>query len=142
VQAANRLASSDPISQYSTSSGFLTPKDYLNASATDPAPFEFCPVFGPGDTVAERRGQWPLLKSRIHTGSGARIQRVIQKAMAGMPITVSVLGGSGKSISSTVKRGTDISVRMSWSWRRPHFSPLLPIPIFRMVELGLSSPSI
>ena len=46
--------------------------------------------------MAERRGQWPLLKSRIHTGSGARIQRVIQKAMAGMPITVSVLGGSGK----------------------------------------------
>ena len=94
---ADHTATSDTTSPYSSASGFLTPKDYLNASATDPAPFDFCPVFGPGDTIAERRGQWPLLKSRIHTGSGARIQRVIQKAMAGMPITVSVLGGSGES---------------------------------------------
>lgn len=73
----------------------LTPRDYLNASQTDPAPFEFCPVFGPGDPVAERRGQYALLKSRLHTGSNARIQRVVQKALSGSPITISVLGGSG-----------------------------------------------
>jgi hypothetical protein len=97
VSSDSISAATDTVSQYSTASGFLTPKDYLNASAADPAPFDFCPVFGPGDAIAERRGQWPLLKSRIHTGSGARIQRVIQKAMAGMPITVSVLGGSGES---------------------------------------------
>lgn len=28
-------------------------------------------------------------------GSGARVQRVVQKAMAGLPVTISVLGGSG-----------------------------------------------
>jgi hypothetical protein len=74
---------------------YLSPQDYLNASTSDPAPFDFCPVFGPGDEIAERRGQWSLLRSRVHTGSGARIQRVVQKAMAGDPITISVLGGSG-----------------------------------------------
>ncbi len=31
----------------------------------------------------------------MHTGSGARVQRVVQKAMAGLPVTISVLGGSG-----------------------------------------------
>ncbi|WVO17870.1 hypothetical protein L204_105568 [Cryptococcus depauperatus] len=75
-------------------SGLLTPRDYLNASVQDPAPFDFCPVFGPGDKIAERRGQWGLLKSRLHIGSGARVQRVIQKAMAGLPVSISVLGGS------------------------------------------------
>jgi hypothetical protein len=72
----------------------LTPRDYLNASQSDPAPFDFCPIFGPGDIVAERRGQWGLLKSRLHQGSNARIQRVVQKALSGMPVTISVLGGS------------------------------------------------
>ncbi|WVR05847.1 hypothetical protein IAU60_002873 [Kwoniella sp. DSM 27419] len=86
--------SADPLSPYTTAGGLLTAKDYLNASATDPAPFEFCPVFGPGDHIGEKRGQWGLLKSRLHTGSGARIQRVVQKAMAGQPVTISVLGGS------------------------------------------------
>ncbi|RXK36183.1 capsular associated protein [Tremella mesenterica] len=82
-----------PLSPYS-SAHLLTPHDYLNASASDPAPFDFCPAFGPGDPVAERRGQWGLLKSRLHMGSGARIQRVVQKAMAGLPVTISVLGSS------------------------------------------------
>nr|XP_018267158.1 capsular associated protein [Kwoniella dejecticola CBS 10117]OBR89316.1 capsular associated protein [Kwoniella dejecticola CBS 10117] len=81
-------------SPYSSSGGLLTPRDYLNASAADPAPFDFCPVFGPGDHIAEKRGQWGLLKSRLHMGSGARIQRVVQKAMAGLPVSISVLGGS------------------------------------------------
>jgi hypothetical protein len=89
-------ATSEPVSLYSRKQ-LLSPLDYLNASASDPAPFEFCPVFGPGDEIAERRGQWGLLKSRLHMGSGARVQKVIQKAMAGQPITISVLGGSGES---------------------------------------------
>ncbi|KAJ9103196.1 hypothetical protein QFC21_002619 [Naganishia friedmannii] len=72
----------------------LTPRDYLNASINDPAPFAFCPVFGPGDPVAERRGQWGLLKSRLHQGSNARVQKVIQKALSGLPVTISVLGSS------------------------------------------------
>ncbi|KAJ9122975.1 hypothetical protein QFC24_004013 [Naganishia onofrii] len=75
-------------------SAHLTPRDYLNASINDPAPFEFCPVFGPGDPVAERRGQWGLLKSRLHQGSNARVQKVVQKALSGLPVTISVLGSS------------------------------------------------
>ncbi|CAD6573799.1 MAG: Cap64p [Tremellales sp. Tagirdzhanova-0007] len=84
------IPSSDEVSPYRAAQ-LLTAGDYLNASASDPAPFDFCPVFGPGDVVAERRGQWGLLKSRMHTGSGARVQRVVQKAMAGLPVTISVL---------------------------------------------------
>lgn len=75
----------------------LTPRDYLNNSRVDPAPFEFCPVFGPGDAIAARRGQFELLKSRLHMGTGARLQRVLHKAMSGAPITVSILGGSSES---------------------------------------------
>ncbi|TXT11313.1 uncharacterized protein COLE_01723 [Cutaneotrichosporon oleaginosum] len=72
----------------------LKPHDYLNNSMTEPAPFEFCPVFGPGDAIAARRGQFELLRSRVHTGTGARIHRVLRKAMKGLPVTISVLGGS------------------------------------------------
>ncbi|BEJ08278.1 hypothetical protein CcaverHIS641_0503630 [Cutaneotrichosporon cavernicola] len=79
---------------YSTSRGLLTAVDYLNASSSEPAPFSFCPDFGPTDLVAQKRGQVPLLKSRLHTGTGARIQRLIHKAMTGQPVTISVLGGS------------------------------------------------
>ncbi|KAK4688261.1 hypothetical protein P7C73_g1846, partial [Tremellales sp. Uapishka_1] len=82
----------------------LVPRDYLNSSAADPAPFDFCPVFGPGDAIAARRGQFELLKSRLHLGSGARIQRVLQKAMSGAPITMSVLGGS---VSACMGAGDD-----------------------------------
>lgn len=73
---------------------FIIPRDYLNSSATDPAPFDFCPVFGPGDAIAARRGQFELLRSRLHLGTGNRVQRVLRKAMSGMPVTISVLGGS------------------------------------------------
>lgn len=74
----------------------LVPRDYLNSSRSDPAPFEFCPVYGPGDAIAARRGQFELLRSKLHLGTGARVQRVLQKAMSGAPVTISVLGGSGK----------------------------------------------
>lgn len=79
---------------YSASRGLLTPADYLNASASEPAPFPFCPDFGPGDEVAAKRGQVALLKSRMHLGTGARVQRVIHKAMTGQPVSIAVLGGS------------------------------------------------
>jgi len=82
----------------------LTPRDYLNASESDPAPFEFCPIFGPGDAIAARRGQVELLRSRLHMGTGARVQRVLQKAMSGAPITISVLGGSGKFSSTDAEQ--------------------------------------
>ena len=76
----------------------LIPRNYLNNSRVDPAPFDFCPIFGPGDAIAERRGQFELLKSRLHLGTGSRVQRVLQKAMSGGPVTISVLGGSGRSL--------------------------------------------
>ncbi|GMK55651.1 hypothetical protein CspeluHIS016_0207070 [Cutaneotrichosporon spelunceum] len=87
-------SSSSSAGHYSTSRGLLTAVDYLNASASEPAPFTFCPDFGPNDLIAQKRGQSPLLKSRMHTGTGARVQRLIHKAMTGQPITISVLGGS------------------------------------------------
>lgn len=82
----------------------LIPRDYLNHSLTDPAPFEFCPVFGPGDAIAAKRGQFELLRSRLHTGTGARVQRILQKAMSGAPITISILGGS---VSACAGAGDD-----------------------------------
>lgn len=103
-----------PTGHYTASPGLLTAKDYLNASASDPAPFSFCPVFGPNDAVAKKWGQTGLLRSRIHSGSGARIQRVIQKAMAGQPITISVLGGS---VSACHGAGDDVVSPRCWPAR-------------------------
>ncbi|PFH45341.1 hypothetical protein AMATHDRAFT_71805 [Amanita thiersii Skay4041] len=57
-------------------------------------PFTFCPVYGPGDAVGQKYGQVVLGQSRMHLGSGARIQRLLNRALAGQPITISVIGGS------------------------------------------------
>ena len=84
----------------------LSPHDYLNASLAEPAPFSFCPVYGPGDEVSQRRGQTALLKSKLHLGTGARMQRVIRKALSGAPLTISVLGASSTSCSSKSKLRT------------------------------------
>ncbi|OCB87292.1 Cap64 protein [Sanghuangporus baumii] len=80
-----------------TDTSRLTPKNYMNNTDTDPNPFEFCPLFGPGDEVGAKHGIHALSKSRIHLGSGARVQRVIHKALSGLPVTISVLGGSVSS---------------------------------------------
>ncbi|EJD01844.1 Cap64 protein [Fomitiporia mediterranea MF3/22] len=77
-----------------TDTSRLTPKNYMNATDTDPNPFEFCPLFGPGDAVGAKHGIHALMKSRMHLGSGARVQRVIHKALSGLPVTISILGGS------------------------------------------------
>ena len=84
------------MSLYASPDSLITAADYLNASASDPPPFAFCPVFGPGDAIGEKRGQWGLLRSRLHMGSGARVQKVIQKGLAGEAVTISVLGGSSE----------------------------------------------
>lgn len=85
---------------YSTAN--LKPINYLNASDdAPPNPFAFCPLNGPGDTLGAKFGASVLSQSRIHVGSGARIQRVITRALAGHPVTISVLGSSGKSIIFT-----------------------------------------
>lgn len=78
----------------------LHPKNYLNASDSTPAPFDFCPVHGPGDVIGQKYGVHLMSKSRLHTGSGARIHRVIHKALSGQPVTISVLGGSSEYIST------------------------------------------
>ncbi|KAL6309499.1 hypothetical protein BKA93DRAFT_760337 [Sparassis latifolia] len=74
--------------------GDLKPKNYLNVSANEPVPFSFCPALGPGDELATKYDPITLSKTRFHLGSGARVQRVINKALSGLPVTISVIGGS------------------------------------------------
>lgn len=78
----------------------LKSKNYLNKTQieTEPNPFDFCPVFGPGDEIGKKYGALTLSQSRLHLGSGGRIQRVIHKALLGQPVTISVLGGSGEHL--------------------------------------------
>jgi hypothetical protein len=73
----------------------LRPKNYLNGSDTEPNPFAFCPPYNPGDELGAKYGTQVLSKSRLHHGSGDRIQQVLNRALAGLPVTISVLGGSG-----------------------------------------------
>ncbi|KAJ7507134.1 hypothetical protein B0H11DRAFT_2271654 [Mycena galericulata] len=89
---------------YTFSNLNLTPKNYLNASEAGPNPFEFCPVYGPGDEIGVKHGAVNLGKTRMHLGSGARIQRVLNKALTGQPVTISIVGGS---ISSCHGAGDD-----------------------------------
>jgi hypothetical protein len=72
------------------------PRNYLNVTEDEPNPFAFCPVFGPADDLATKYGSLTLSKTRLHLGSGARVQRVIQKALLGLPVTFSVIGSSGE----------------------------------------------
>ena len=77
----------------------LKAKNYINSSDADPSPFPFCPLFGPGDELGNKYGVHALAKTRLHLGSGARVQRVIHKALSGLPVTISVLGGSSALFS-------------------------------------------
>ncbi|KZV75674.1 hypothetical protein PENSPDRAFT_571055 [Peniophora sp. CONT] len=73
----------------------LKPHNYLNASgAHGENPFAFCPTFGEGDELSARYGALTVSQSWLHLGSGARIQKVLHKALLGQPVTISVLGGS------------------------------------------------
>lgn len=98
------LPSSSTDSYYSRSlsqayTSKLKPTNYLNVSAeVGPYPFEFCPTFGPGDELAERYGALAISKSWLHLGSGARVQKVVHRALLGQPVTISVIGGSGQFI--------------------------------------------
>ena len=79
----------------------LKPKNYLNTTELQhrESPFAFCPAYGEGDEVGKKYGALALTKTRLHLGSGARIRRVVNKAMSGLPVTISVIGGSGVLIS-------------------------------------------
>jgi hypothetical protein len=57
----------------------LHPVNYLNTSKLAPPPFPFCPVHGPGDVIGNKYGAHAMAKSRVHLGSGARIQRLIHR---------------------------------------------------------------
>ncbi|KAG8834849.1 cap64-like protein [Serendipita sp. 399] len=75
----------------------LHPINYLNTSTNHPPPFSFCPIHGPGDAIGNKYGAHAMAMSRLHLGSGARIQRLIHRAMSGQPVTISVLGGSNET---------------------------------------------
>lgn len=64
------------------------------ANFSDLAPFTFCPTFGETDELGQVYGSQALLKTRTHVGSSDRVRRVIRRAMAGLPITIGILGGS------------------------------------------------
>lgn len=83
----------------------LKPKNYLNITEGDSVPFLFCPALGPGDELATKYDPVALTKTRLHTGSGARIQRVITRALSGLPVTISVIGGSSESYYHCILRG-------------------------------------
>ena len=92
--------SSSSIHQPNYSNADLKAKNYLNSSEpVIPNPFDFCPSYSPGDKIGAKYGAVTLSKSRMHLGSGARIQRVLNKALAGQSVTISVLGGSGMTFS-------------------------------------------
>jgi hypothetical protein len=92
------LPKNHPVHYEAYSTANLKPKNYINSSDTEPNPFAFCPLFGPGDDIGAKYGSLTLSQSRLHLGSGARIQRVIHRALLGHPITISVVGGSGEYI--------------------------------------------
>lgn len=79
----------------------LKPKNYLNESKVE-NPFDFCPSYGPGDELSVKYGNLVIAQSRLHLGSGARVQRVLQRALAGQPVTISIVGGSGMNFDLRV----------------------------------------
>jgi hypothetical protein len=128
--SGHRLLSSD-----------LKPKNYLNVTELQlrGSPFPFCPVFGEGDEVGKKYGALALTKTRLHLGSGARIQRVLNKAMSGLPVTISVIGGSGMclihfSVCSTQKippcwTRINLHVYGFYAWKFPTIRSQLFLPM-------------
>ncbi|KAF8961368.1 Cap64 protein [Flammula alnicola] len=96
------IGTANAVKKYSNAD--VKAKNYFNATEAGPNPFEFCPNYGPGDQLGAKYGALTLSKSRLHLGSGGRIQRVLNQALAGQPVTISVLGGS---ISSCHGAGDD-----------------------------------
>ncbi|KAG0662519.1 cap64-like protein [Rhodotorula mucilaginosa] len=70
---------------------------YGPANFSEPPPFTFCPTFGSTDELGNVYGRESILKTHAHVGSTERIRKVIKRAMAGLPITIGVLGGSVSS---------------------------------------------
>ncbi|KAG8800843.1 cap64-like protein, partial [Serendipita sp. 400] len=108
------LSGSSPTSHSFYNQDALHPINYLNGTAVHPPPFNFCPIHGPGDVVGNKYGAHAMAMSRLHLGSGARIQRLIHRAMSGQPVTISVLGGS---ITSCHGAGDDPLAANCWPAR-------------------------
>ncbi|KAG8870044.1 cap64-like protein [Tulasnella sp. 331] len=92
----------------------LVARNYLNTSSAMPAPFDFCPIYGPRDPVAAKYGGHNLARGRIHMGSGARVQRVVHKALSGLPVTISVLGGSDQTDLVILEFASDDPNEPAW----------------------------
>jgi hypothetical protein len=98
------LSSSGPTtSQPAYSNSHLESKNYFNVTNLGPNPFEFCPSYSEGDELGDKYGTLTLSQSRSHLGTGARVQRLLHKALAGQPVTISIIGGSGTSVSCIVQ---------------------------------------
>jgi len=81
----------------------LKAKNYFNVTDVGPNPFDFCPSNGAGDDLADKYGALTLSQSRSHLGSGARVQRLLHKALAGQPVTISVIGGSSAYLFTFIR---------------------------------------
>lgn len=127
------LPSSSSDSYYSRSysqSSKLKPVNYFNVSAdVGPNPFEFCPTFGPGDDLAEKHGALAISKSWLHLGSGARVQKVVHKALLGQPVTISIIGGSGESFLLLSSSSTFPSVGLYVAYRESEVACRLSGPL-------------
>ncbi|KAG1886684.1 hypothetical protein F4604DRAFT_1283611 [Suillus subluteus] len=95
ISSSNRTRAGSFTTEGLVPKNYLHDANYLIGNSSEAAnPFDFCPVFGPKDEIANKYGVVPLAQSRLHLGSGGRVHRVIHKALLGQPVTISVLGGS------------------------------------------------
>lgn len=95
--------SSPPLPSYASAD--LKPKNYLNTTTGVPQnPFPFCPPNGPTDKMAVKYGAGALAQTRTHLGTGYRTQRVLKRALAGQPVTFSIIGGSSTSCLTSLAR--------------------------------------
>jgi hypothetical protein len=129
---------------HSTSSIRKQPHNYFVADGNQTIhqlnnPFEFCPSGGTTDALAAKYGASNLARSRIHAGSGIRAQRVLRRAMSGLPVTISVLGGSSKLSCRFILSLAHAccSICMSWCRRRPDIPDMLALAFLRVVEQRL-----
>lgn len=91
LRAARKQRAQQSLSRGGVGAGFGP------ANFSESAPFTFCPTFGTADELGQVYGQEAVLKTRAHVGSSERVKKVIKRAMAGLPVTIGVLGGSVSS---------------------------------------------
>lgn len=76
---------------------------------------------GAGDTAEEaHRRAWELARATQYAGTGARVQRFLEKALRGEPFTVAAIGGSGASCSAERGGRDELTTHHSVKRPRPH----------------------